>query len=292
MQIITCIVATPAADGWVLRFGYTHWVVGGEAGVCSKARTQTFEGGGTTAYVYTHTSEHTNANKQTTRTGDEDARRPSFGGAVRCGSERTASGRVAADLRRCLAPCLDLVPPSECAAAVCLCQWCALAPMEFTALRLGAICECVWVCVCVRVAAIIRIHTAHAGQIAENLGRRPKCSRSHDKTSRPTSSQNNTLSCRARSVAPKHARRFARARNTPPRNPFCSRTMGKPQRRRKVHYGDTHLARRWRTRSRKRDLDQVSADANITSKGSQKTKQSFFFLLLGHLAATRRSTMT
>lgn len=33
--------------------------------------------------------------------------------------------------------------------------------------------------------------------------------------------------------------------------------MGKPQRRRKVHFGDTHLQRRWRTRSRKRDLDQV-----------------------------------
>lgn len=33
--------------------------------------------------------------------------------------------------------------------------------------------------------------------------------------------------------------------------------MGKPQRRRKVHYGDTHLVRRWRTRSRKRDLDLV-----------------------------------
>lgn len=34
--------------------------------------------------------------------------------------------------------------------------------------------------------------------------------------------------------------------------------MGKPQRRRKVHFGDTHLQRRWRTRSRKRDLDQVN----------------------------------
>lgn len=36
-----------------------------------------------------------------------------------------------------------------------------------------------------------------------------------------------------------------------------STAMGKPQRRKKVHFGDTHLARRWRTRSRKRDLDQV-----------------------------------
>lgn len=34
--------------------------------------------------------------------------------------------------------------------------------------------------------------------------------------------------------------------------------MGKPQRRRKVHYGDTHLQRRWRVRSRHRDLDQVN----------------------------------
>lgn len=34
--------------------------------------------------------------------------------------------------------------------------------------------------------------------------------------------------------------------------------MGKPQRRRKVHFGDTHLQRRWRTRNRKRDLDMVS----------------------------------
>lgn len=34
--------------------------------------------------------------------------------------------------------------------------------------------------------------------------------------------------------------------------------MGKPQRRRKVHYGDTHLQRRWRTRNRSRDLDLVS----------------------------------
>lgn len=37
----------------------------------------------------------------------------------------------------------------------------------------------------------------------------------------------------------------------------CEFKMGKPQRRRKVHFGDTHLQRRWRTRSRKRDLDQV-----------------------------------
>ncbi|GAB0096750.1 Zinc finger protein 593 homolog [Sergentomyia squamirostris] len=36
--------------------------------------------------------------------------------------------------------------------------------------------------------------------------------------------------------------------------------MGKPQRRRKMHSGDTHLRRRWRTRSRKRDLDQIDED--------------------------------
>lgn len=39
--------------------------------------------------------------------------------------------------------------------------------------------------------------------------------------------------------------------------------MGKPQRRRKVHFGDTHLQRRWRTRSRKRDLDQVNSIISI-----------------------------
>lgn len=43
--------------------------------------------------------------------------------------------------------------------------------------------------------------------------------------------------------------------------------MGKPQRRRKVHYGDTHLARRWRVRSRKRDLDQVRFN-EITHKNN------------------------
>lgn len=40
--------------------------------------------------------------------------------------------------------------------------------------------------------------------------------------------------------------------------------MGKPQRRRKVHFGDTHLQRRWRTRSRKRDLDQVTEKNSFT----------------------------
>lgn len=34
--------------------------------------------------------------------------------------------------------------------------------------------------------------------------------------------------------------------------------MGKPQRRKKMHYGDTHLQRRWRTRNRQKDLDEVS----------------------------------
>lgn len=33
--------------------------------------------------------------------------------------------------------------------------------------------------------------------------------------------------------------------------------MGQPQRRRKMHSGDTHLRRRWRLRSRKKDLDEV-----------------------------------
>lgn len=41
------------------------------------------------------------------------------------------------------------------------------------------------------------------------------------------------------------------------------REMGQPQRRKKHHSGDTHLVRRWRTRSRKRDLDQVPNNAAI-----------------------------
>lgn len=42
------------------------------------------------------------------------------------------------------------------------------------------------------------------------------------------------------------------------KKPLNRPKMGKPQRRRKVHFGDTHLQRRWRTRNRKRDLDLVS----------------------------------
>uniref|UniRef100_A0A1L8DG91 Zinc finger protein 593 homolog n=1 Tax=Nyssomyia neivai TaxID=330878 RepID=A0A1L8DG91_9DIPT len=40
--------------------------------------------------------------------------------------------------------------------------------------------------------------------------------------------------------------------------------MGKPQRRKKMHSGDTHLRRRWRTRSRKKDLDEI--DEDLTKK--------------------------
>lgn len=47
--------------------------------------------------------------------------------------------------------------------------------------------------------------------------------------------------------------------------------MGKPQRRRKVHFGDTHLQRRWRTRSRKRDLDQVMDKKNCVEIGRKKS---------------------
>ncbi|XP_055371423.1 zinc finger protein 593 homolog [Condylostylus longicornis] len=36
--------------------------------------------------------------------------------------------------------------------------------------------------------------------------------------------------------------------------------MGKPQRRKKHHSGDTHLRRRWRTKNRKRDLDEIDND--------------------------------
>lgn len=46
--------------------------------------------------------------------------------------------------------------------------------------------------------------------------------------------------------------------------------MGKPQRRRKVHFGDTHLARRWRVRNRKRDLDLVRLDTSYTTINQSK----------------------
>lgn len=49
--------------------------------------------------------------------------------------------------------------------------------------------------------------------------------------------------------------------------------MGRPERRRKVHFGDTHLQRRWRTRSRKKDLDQVI----------KKTMQQTFIFLFTNL---------
>lgn len=38
--------------------------------------------------------------------------------------------------------------------------------------------------------------------------------------------------------------------------------------RKKYHYGDTHLQRRWRTRNRKKDLDQINED--LTQENSQK----------------------
>lgn len=36
--------------------------------------------------------------------------------------------------------------------------------------------------------------------------------------------------------------------------------MGMVSKRKKMHYGDTHLQRRWRVRNRKRDLDQIDKD--------------------------------
>lgn len=39
---------------------------------------------------------------------------------------------------------------------------------------------------------------------------------------------------------------------------FPLENMGQPQRRKKMHSGDTHLRRRWRLRSRKKDLDEVT----------------------------------
>lgn len=47
--------------------------------------------------------------------------------------------------------------------------------------------------------------------------------------------------------------------------------MGNPQRRKKMHYGDTHLRRRWRTRSRRKDLDEI--DANLKSKPNELIDQ-------------------
>ncbi|XP_055710257.1 zinc finger protein 593 homolog [Phlebotomus papatasi] len=47
--------------------------------------------------------------------------------------------------------------------------------------------------------------------------------------------------------------------------------MGKPQRRHKMHSGDTHLRRRWRTRSRKKDLDEI--DEDLTKKSEELLNQ-------------------
>ncbi|XP_055683868.1 zinc finger protein 593 homolog [Lutzomyia longipalpis] len=47
--------------------------------------------------------------------------------------------------------------------------------------------------------------------------------------------------------------------------------MGKPQRRKKMHSGDTHLRRRWRTRSRKKDLDEI--DEDLTKKSDELLNQ-------------------
>ncbi|XP_030386610.1 zinc finger protein 593 homolog [Scaptodrosophila lebanonensis] len=41
--------------------------------------------------------------------------------------------------------------------------------------------------------------------------------------------------------------------------------MGMCQRRKKMHYGDTHLQRRWRVRNRRRDLDQIDDDLRTRS---------------------------
>ena len=36
--------------------------------------------------------------------------------------------------------------------------------------------------------------------------------------------------------------------------------MGGPYKRKKYHYGDTHLKKGWRTKRRTRDLDQIDSD--------------------------------
>nr|XP_014094932.1 zinc finger protein 593 homolog [Bactrocera oleae] len=41
--------------------------------------------------------------------------------------------------------------------------------------------------------------------------------------------------------------------------------MGMVQKRKKMHSGDTHLRRRWRVRSRRRDLDQIDDDLRTKS---------------------------
>ncbi|XP_075156469.1 zinc finger protein 593 homolog [Haematobia irritans] len=41
--------------------------------------------------------------------------------------------------------------------------------------------------------------------------------------------------------------------------------MGMVQKRKKMHYGDTHLQRRWRVRNRTRDLDQIDQDLQTQS---------------------------
>ncbi|XP_034119145.1 zinc finger protein 593 homolog [Drosophila albomicans] len=41
--------------------------------------------------------------------------------------------------------------------------------------------------------------------------------------------------------------------------------MGMVQKRKKMHYGDTHLQRRWRVRNRRRDLDQIDDDLKTRS---------------------------
>ncbi|XP_017054503.1 zinc finger protein 593 homolog [Drosophila ficusphila] len=41
--------------------------------------------------------------------------------------------------------------------------------------------------------------------------------------------------------------------------------MGMVTKRKKMHYGDTHLQRRWRVRNRRRDLDQIDNDLQTRS---------------------------
>ncbi|KAH8420047.1 hypothetical protein KR009_005244 [Drosophila setifemur] len=41
--------------------------------------------------------------------------------------------------------------------------------------------------------------------------------------------------------------------------------MGMVTKRKKMHYGDTHLQRRWRVRNRRRDLDQIDDDMRTRS---------------------------
>ncbi|EDW82038.1 uncharacterized protein Dwil_GK25345 [Drosophila willistoni] len=65
--------------------------------------------------------------------------------------------------------------------------------------------------------------------------------------------------------------------------------MGMVQKRKKMHYGDTHLQRRWRVRNRRRDLDQIDTDlqtrsAELINQGVDLEKPGFAQFYCVHCA--------